>query len=230
MFYELRKYDVMPGKLPALLDRFGSFTTKKWPEYGVRLVGFWTPEMGGVNNQVIYILAWESFEERLKNFGTWQADPERARVWEETERDGPLVRRVNNLLMQPTAYSQLDAGKPYGPDAASRSPYLFELREYEAMPGKLAPLVKRFGDFTTGRFEKIGYHQVGYWTPVMGGHNHGLIYLLAWESFDERQRCFGQFRADPERREVFAASEKNGPLVERTTNLLMQPTPFSPMK
>ena len=37
MYYELRKYDVMPGKLPPLLERFGSFTTKKWPEYGVRV-------------------------------------------------------------------------------------------------------------------------------------------------------------------------------------------------
>ena len=230
MFYELRKYDVIPGKQAALVDRFGSFTTKKWPEYGIRLVGFWTPEVGPSNNQVIYMFAWESFEERMTRFPTWQADPERARVWEESEKDGPLVRRVNNLLMQPTAYSQLDAGKAYGPDAAGRSPYLFELREYEAMPGKLPALVKRFGDFTVGRFQKIGYRQVGYWTPIMGGHNHTLIYLLAWESYEERMRCFREFRADPERQKVFAASEKDGPLVERVSNVMMEPTAFSPMK
>jgi len=230
MLYELRKYDVMPGKLPALLDRFGSFTTKKWPTYGVQLVGFWTPDVGAFNNQLIYILAWESFEERMTRFPAWQADPERAKVWAESEKDGPLVRRVNNLLMHPTAYSQLDAGAPYGPDAAGRSRYLFELREYEAMPGRLAPLVRRFGDFTVGRFQKIGFRQVGYWTPVMGGHNHALIYMLAWESYDERTRRFQEFRADPERQAVFAASEKEGPLVERISNVVMEPTAFSPMK
>ena len=230
MYYELRKYDVMAGKQPALLDRFGSFTTLKWPEFGVRLVGFWTPDVGAHSNQIIYILAWESYEERVKNFGAWQATPERAKVWEETEKDGPLVKRLTNVLMQPTAYSQLDNGTPYGPPAEGRAPYLFELREYEAMPGKMPDLIKRFGGFTVGCFQKFGFRQVGYWTPVMGGYNNQLIYILAWESYEERTRCFQQFRADPERRRVFAESEKNGPLVERVVNVMMEPTAFSPMK
>src|SRR5262245_16288021 len=37
VLYELRRYDVMPGRMPRLLDRFGSFTTKKWAERGFRL-------------------------------------------------------------------------------------------------------------------------------------------------------------------------------------------------
>src|SRR5262249_42342411 len=41
MLYELRRYDVAAGKLPALVDRFGSFTVHKWKEYGFRLIGFW---------------------------------------------------------------------------------------------------------------------------------------------------------------------------------------------
>jgi hypothetical protein len=151
-------------------------------------------------------------------------------VWEESEKDGPLVRRVNNLLMQPTAFSQLDNGTPYGPDAAGRSPYYFELREYDAMPGKLSALVNRFGSFTTNCFAKYGFRQVGFWTPFMGGHNHQLVYMLAWESYEERNRCFQEFRADPDRQRVFAESEKQGPLVERVTNVMMQPTAFSPMK
>ena len=32
MLYELRRYDVAAGKLPALLDRVGSFTVHKWTE------------------------------------------------------------------------------------------------------------------------------------------------------------------------------------------------------
>ena len=230
MLYELRKYDVVPGNMPALLDRFGSFTTHKWKEFNVRLTGFWTPDMGGNNQQLVYILAWESLEERAKNFGAWQASPERAAKWAETEKDGPLVRRVNNLLMSPTDFSQIDKGIPYGSDAAGRKPYLFEYREYEANPGKLPALVKRFGGFTIDCFKKYGFRQVGYWTPFMGGHNHELIYILAWESYDERAKKFGEFRVDPDRQRVFAESEKDGVLVERVNNLMMAPTAFSPMK
>jgi hypothetical protein len=139
MLYELRRYDVAPTKLPALLDRFGSFTVEKWKQHGFRLIGFWTPLLGQKSNQVVYIWGWESFEERTQKMGVWRADPERARVWAESEKNGPLVSRVYNQLMEPTAYSQLDKGEAYGPSAAGRNPYLFELREYQAMP--FAPLL-----------------------------------------------------------------------------------------
>ena len=66
-----------------------------------------------------------------KKNAAWRADPERAKKWAETEKDGPLVNRVYNQLMEPTAYSQLDRGEAYGPDVATRKPYIFELREYQ---------------------------------------------------------------------------------------------------
>src|SRR3989442_14793812 len=90
VFYELRRYEVMVGKRPALLDRFGTFTVPKWIERGWKVVGFWTPNMGGFSDQLVYVLAWESFEQRMKMFSTWRSDPERAKKWEETEKNGPL--------------------------------------------------------------------------------------------------------------------------------------------
>ncbi len=181
MLYELRRYDVAASKLPALVDRFGSFTVHKWKEYGFRLIGFWTPVVSEKSNQVVYIWGWESYEERTKKNAAWRADPERAKKWAETEKDGPLVNRVYNQLMEPTSYSQLDRGEPFGPDAASRSPYMFELREYQAMPGKITNITDRFGNFTCGAFKKHGFRQVGYWLNRMGGNDHQLIYMLAWE-------------------------------------------------
>jgi heme-degrading monooxygenase HmoA len=230
MLYELRRYDVAASKLPALVDRFGSFTVHKWKEYGFRLIGFWTPLVSEKSNQVVYIWGWESYEERTKKNAAWRADPERAKKWAETEKDGPLVNRVYNQLMEPTAYSQLDRGEPYGPDASSRSPYIFELREYQAMPGKITNITDRFGNFTCGAFKKHGFRQVGYWHNRIGGNDHQLIYLLAWESLDERVAKFDTFAKDPERARVFAESEKNGPIVQQVANTILRPTAFSPMK
>jgi hypothetical protein len=230
MLYELRRYDVMPGKLPALIDRFGSFTVPKWKDHGFRLVGFWTPLLGEKSNQLVYMWAWESLEERTKKNAMWQADPDRAKKWAETEANGPLVKRVYNQLMEPTAYSQLDKREPYGPDASTRAPYLFELREYQAMPGKIANITQRFGGFTCEAFKKQGFRQVGYWTNVIGGNNNQLIYMLAWESLDERVKAFDTFAKDPDRARVFGESEKNGPIVEQVTTTILRPTAFSPMK
>jgi hypothetical protein len=229
MLYELRRYDVAASKLPALLDRFGSFTVHKWKEYGFRLIGFWTPVVAEKSNQLLYIWGWESYEERTKKNAAWRADPERAKKWAETEKDGPLVNRVYNQLMEPTSYSQMDRGEPYGPDASTRNPYLFELREYQAMPGKITNITDRFGNFTCGAFKKHGFRQVGYWLNRMGGNDHQLTYLLAWESLDERVAKFDTFAKDPERARVFAESEKNGPIVQQVANTILRPTAFSPM-
>jgi heme-degrading monooxygenase HmoA len=230
MLYELRRYDVVAGKLPALLERFGGFTVEKWKQHGFRLVGFWTPLLGEKSNQVVYMWAWESLEERTQKMAPWRADPERAKKWAESEKDGPLVKRVYNQLMEPTAYSQLGKGERYGPDASSRNPYLFELREYQAMPGKITNVTDRFGGFTCEAFKKHGFRQVGYWLNRIGGNDHQLIYMLAWESLDERVNRFDTFAKDPDRARVFGESEKNGPIVEQVTTTILRPTAFSPMK
>jgi len=226
----MRRYDIVPGKQAALVDRFGTFTVPHWQQRGFRVVGFWTPELGAYSNHLIYMLGWESFEERVQKFSAWQADPERAKKWEETEANGPLVKRVANALLEPTSFSHLDLGVAYGPDASTRSPYLFELREYEATAGNRNALVNRFGKITQNYFKQYGFRQVGYWTPVMGGHNQQLIYMLAWESYEERNQKFTAFRADSGREHAFAETETNGPLVERTITAMLRPTAFSPMK
>ena len=230
MLYELRRYEVMAGKLPALLDRFGSFTVHKWKDHGFRLVGFWTPLLGEKSNQVVYMWAWENYEERVEKNAVWRADPERAKKWAESEKDGPLVKRVYNQLMEPTAYSQLDKGEAYGTDASKRNPYLFELREYQAMAQKITNITDRFGNFTCAAFKRHGFRQVGYWLNRIGGNDHQLTYMLAWESLNERVEKFDTFAKDPERGRVFAESEKNGPIVEQVTTTILRPTAFSPMK
>ena len=65
---------------------------------------------------------------------------------------------------------------------------------------------------------------------ILGGNDHQLIYMLAWESLDERMEKFGKFGQDPERARVFHASEANGPIVEQVRNTILRPTDFSPMK
>jgi hypothetical protein len=230
MLYELRTYDVMPGRQPALLNRFGSFAVPKWPEYGIRLVGFWVPDMGVTNNQVTYMWAWQSFEERMEKLGTWQRSAERAEVWAESEKDGPLVKRISNTLLRPTPFSPMESSDFALPPIEGRKPYFFELRQYEAVPGRRRDLVRRFSDHTVQYFAKHGYRQVAYWSPLIGPSNQLLIYMLAWESYEERARCNDAFQNDPEKEVAFEASLANGPVLESASNTMFRPTAFSPLK
>ena len=106
---------------------------------------------------------------------------------------------------------------------------IYELRIYEAMPGKLPVLNRRFADITMGYFQKHGLNPVGFWTEDVGTSNT-LVYLLAFENAAERERAWSAFRADEERARLFAETEQEGPLVARITNRLLRPTEYSPMR
>ena len=106
MIYELRIYDAVPGKLPAIHDRFAKITLGYFKKHGIQVVGFWTDAVG-VSNRLTYMVAFESEAHREKAWAAFREDRERVQAFAETERDGPLVARVQNTLMLPTAYSPM---------------------------------------------------------------------------------------------------------------------------
>ena len=106
MIYELRIYEVVPGKLPDLNRRFETITTKIWDRLGIKQAGFWTAEVG-TSNELIYLLAWESLAEREEKWTKFQADPEWNEKRAQTEANGPIVARVRNSFLRPTSYSSV---------------------------------------------------------------------------------------------------------------------------
>ncbi len=104
---------------------------------------------------------------------------------------------------------------------------IYEQRIYHAMPGRMPDLLKRFEQVTLPIWSRLGIRQAGFWTILVGGSNHDLIYLLAWDSMAERERIWATFMADPEWLEKRAKTELNGPLVSAFSNAFLQPTGFS---
>ena len=105
MIYELRVYSCLPGRLPALLKRFETQTLKIWEKHGIKQAGFWTVLIGDGNNDLHYLLAWESMAEREKKWTTFQADPAWIAARSDSERDGPILANVKSMFLQPTAFS-----------------------------------------------------------------------------------------------------------------------------
>jgi len=108
MIYELRIYHCVTGRLPALLKRFETTTLELWKRHGIRQAGFWTVLVGdGGNQDLHYLLAWESLAEREKKWNTFQADPEWHKQRAETEANGPIVAKVTNAFLAPTTFSSV---------------------------------------------------------------------------------------------------------------------------
>ena len=107
MIYELRIYSCIPGRLPALLKRFETQTLEIWKKHGIRQAGFWTVLIGEGNNDLHYLLAWESLAEREKKWAAFQADPAWHAARNESERDGLIIASIKSMMLQPTAFSSV---------------------------------------------------------------------------------------------------------------------------
>lgn len=105
MIHELRIYRCLPGRLPALLKRFETTTLALWDKHGIRQAGFWTTVVGESNQDLHYLLAWDSLAEREAKWAAFQSDPEWIAKRAESEKDGPIVANIVNAILQPTAFS-----------------------------------------------------------------------------------------------------------------------------
>jgi GH24 family phage-related lysozyme (muramidase) len=105
MIYELRIYHCIPGRLPALLKRFETITLELWERHGIKQAGFWTVGIGESNQDLYYLLAWDSLADREKKWNAFASDPEWHEKRADTEADGQIVASVNNQILTPTNFS-----------------------------------------------------------------------------------------------------------------------------
>ena len=107
MIYELRIYDCLPGRLPALLKRFTDHTLGIWGRLGIRQAGFFTTMVGEHSNRLTYFLAWDSLAERETKWAAFVSDPAWHKARDDSERDGQIVANVSSQFLSPTAFSSV---------------------------------------------------------------------------------------------------------------------------
>ena len=107
MIYELRVYRCLPGRLPALLQRFQNVTLKVWAKHGIRQAGFWITLIGESNRDLTYLLQWDSMAEREKKWPLFTNDPDWIAGRDASEKDGLIVENVATQFLTPTAFSSV---------------------------------------------------------------------------------------------------------------------------
>ena len=117
------------------------------------------------------------------------------------------------------------AGTPAVEQAQSR---VFELRTYTANPGKFEAMKNRFRDHILPLFKKHNLTVVGFWSPADAPTSENtLIYILAHESREAAKKNWAAFSADPVRKQVWADTEKDGPINMKVESVYMNPKPTS---
>ena len=105
--YELRIYKCLPGRLPALMKRFETKTTKIWDRHGIKQAGFFTTLIGESNMDLTYLLEWDSLADREKKWNAFQADPEWIKERADSEKDGQVVANISSQILAPTSFSSV---------------------------------------------------------------------------------------------------------------------------
>lgn len=99
---------------------------------------------------------------------------------------------------------------------------IYELRQYECLPGKLADVVERFRRDVAPLWKDMEIHCLGFWTTMVGPSDQTLHYILAWQSLADRDAKWRTFAQDPRWLAAKAHTEQAGPLVARISNTLMR--------
>jgi hypothetical protein len=104
--FEMRTYYAHPGKMQALHERFRKHTCKLFEKHGMTLVGFWSPiDQKEAENKMVYILAFPSRAAAKKAWDGFRNDPDWKTAKDASEKDGPLVAKVESVYLNATDYS-----------------------------------------------------------------------------------------------------------------------------
>lgn len=219
--YEMRIYWPHEGKMADMQARFRNHTTKLFEKHGMTNIGYFVPE-NKPDSVLVYVLAYPNQAARDTSWKHFATDPEWKKVASESEKNGKLVKKVEQKFMTTTDFSPLDL--------TSEGNRVFELRTYTASKYNLGLLMARFRNHTVKIFEKHGMRNIIYWNQV--GKDDQLVYFLSHKSREAAKASFDAFRLDPDWIEARNASEKlaKGSITASVISAFFIPTDFSPLK
>jgi hypothetical protein len=106
--YELRTYTAPPGKLEPLHARFRDHTLRLFQKHGITSVAYFRPtDAPAADHQLVYLLAYPSRDAAKASWDAFRNDPEWKAVASESQKEGPIVSKVDSVFLAATDYSPM---------------------------------------------------------------------------------------------------------------------------
>ena len=119
--YEMRVYYTYDGKFDDIISRFENHTTKLFDKHGFNNVGYWTTLnkdsisfadkfifQNDGKEALVYIVSFKDMNARNESWDKFINDPEWISVFEESRKNGPIVREIEQVFLSPTIFSNLN--------------------------------------------------------------------------------------------------------------------------
>ncbi len=108
MIFELRSYQVAPGRLAELVDNAERFAVPLQQANGFDVVGCWTRDPDEDDHaDFVYLLRWESQLARQEHWQRFLSDTRWTERQADTGANGPLVVSETVQILHPTRFSGL---------------------------------------------------------------------------------------------------------------------------
>jgi hypothetical protein len=211
MIFELRTYTLKQGSLAEVVKAASTVARDiRKDNYG-KLEGYWQTEIGPLN-QVLHLWSYQSLNERAQLRAELNKNPRWAAEYV------PLIRP--NLLRQDIRL--LNAVR--GPAAPTRTPNVYEFRNYRAKPGGVPQWLKLFTGVLEIRekYSKI----VGLWATEAPQVNE-VCHIWAYPDLNTRAAVRAEVAKDPGWQEFVKQGTE---LLEEMHSTVMLPAPHSPLK
>jgi len=228
-FYELRRYQMLPGAKQRLLNSYLSDAAiPAMRRLGTGPVGAFTVTYG-TNEPSLFVLiphptldSVATLRQRL-----WQ-DPEYVKAGapflDVAQSDAAFVRVQSSLLHAFEQMPKLEVPAA----AAAKKPRIFELRRYESHSDKAA--IRKLEMFNKGGeipiFRRAGLAPVFFGEALVGEQLPSLTYMLTHESMAARDEGWAKFNSDPEWRKL-SADPYYAATVSSITDIILRPTAYS---
>ncbi len=106
--FELRTYTSPSGRLDDLHARFRNHTVGLFEKHGMTNIGYWVPQDDPLKqNTLIYVVAHQSRESAKRSWDGFRNDPDWQKAKAESEKNGPIVEKVESVFLTPVDYSRL---------------------------------------------------------------------------------------------------------------------------
>ena len=227
MFYELRLYHANMGRIDDVAARMDALLPPIFDKHGFHQpLGQWRATAGAVLPMYIWMLGWDSWEQRNKAFAGIYGDSEWDKVRSQTNGPSEMVLRFNIQFMNP-APAQKAVEELFG-DREGEVGGLHDLMVQEAYPGMLGKANQALIDVDLPAIKECGGHVLGVFNTESGLITPGLTWFVAWDNYEARQEGWKRYHAmeSVQRQREKERSELNTHYMAHYTNYLLEPTEF----
>lgn len=212
MIHELRTYTARPGKLAEYVEKSGSIGRPIRGDRFGKLVGYWTTDLGPLN-QVVHL--WEYADLAARAEARAGLAKNERWVTEYLPVSGPLLQAQENMILVPAEWCPLRPVSGLG---------VHELRMYRLRPGTLAAYMAVAREAITVRGKYSA--PLGYWSTEIGPLNT-VVHIWPYRDLTHRAEVRAAALADAAWREAVA---RLSTFLQAQESKILVPTTFSPLR